>query len=119
MASALKRKLSGSADGKGVLVVATATPGTLIHTAVAGVVAGTLDEIWLYAQNTSASSVKLTIEYGTTTAPDGHIEATIAGESGLVQIIPGLVLQNAQVVRAFADVASVIVIHGFVNAITD
>jgi hypothetical protein len=105
--------------GLGVKVAATATAGTAIHTA--STVSTTIDEIWLYAVNTSTSSVKLTIEWGEATAPDGNIEVTILPEAGLVTVIPGLPLQgNAtpRVVRAFAATANVIVLHGFVNRIT-
>jgi hypothetical protein len=105
--------------GLGVLVAATATAGTAIHTASA--TATTIDEIWLYAVNTSTSAVKLTIEWGEATAPNGNIELTIAAESGLVLVSPGLVMQGnatAKVVRAFAATANVIVIHGYVNRIT-
>jgi hypothetical protein len=65
--------------------------------------------------------VKLTIEWGETTAPDGNIELTVLPEAGLVTVIPGLVLQGnatAKVVRAFAATANVVVVHGFVNRIT-
>lgn len=105
--------------GLGVLVAATATPGTAIHTASSTTT--TIDEIWLYAVNTSTSSVKLTIEWGEATAPNGNIEVTILPESGLVTVIPGLLLQgNAtpKVVKAFAATTNVIVLHGFVNRIT-
>lgn len=105
--------------GLGVLVAATATAGTAIHTA--STTTTTIDEIWLYAVNTSTSSVKLTIEWGEATAPNGNIEVTILPEAGLVTIIPGLLLQGnatARVVRAFAGTANVIVMHGFVNRIT-
>ena len=104
--------------GLGVLVAATATAGTAIHTASA--TATTVDEIWLYAVNTSTSAVKLTIEWGEATAPNGNIELTVAAESGLVLVSPGLVMQGnatAKVVRAFAATANVIVIHGYVNRI--
>jgi len=105
--------------GLGVKVAATATAGTAIHTA--STVSTTIDEIWLYAVNTSTSSVKLTIEWGEATAPDGNIEVTVLPEAGLVTVIPGLLLQGnatAKVVRAFAATANVIVLHGFVNRIT-
>lgn len=105
--------------GLGILVAATATPGTAIHTA--STTTTTIDEIWLYAVNTSTSSVKLTIEWGEVTAPNGHIELTVLPESGLVTVIPGLLLQGnttARIVRAFAATSSVIAIHGFVNRIT-
>ena len=105
--------------GLGVKVAATATAGTALHTASS--TATTIDEIWLYAVNSSTSAVKLTIEWGEATAPDGNIELTIAAESGLVLITPGLLLQGnatAKVVRAFAATANVIIIHGYVNRIT-
>jgi len=105
--------------GLAIKVAATATAGTAIHTASA--TATTIDEIWLYAVNTSTSAVKLTIEWGEATAPDGNIELTVAAESGLVLVSPGLLLQgNAtpKVVKAFAATANVITIHGYVNRIT-
>ncbi len=118
MATFTKKKLSGSTDGLCVKVTGTSTAATVtVHTAVAGTTVGTFDEIWLYANNTSASSVKLTIEWGTATAADGNIEVTVLPEAGLVTVIPGLILQNAKVVKAFAATADVILLSGFVNAI--
>lgn len=116
MATFSKLPLSGSTNGRQILVAATATAGTLIHTAVSGT--SSLDEIWLYAVNTSTSSVKLTIEYGGVSAPEDHIELTISGESGLVLVSPGLILQNSLVVRAFAGTTNVIAISGYVNRIS-
>lgn len=114
MATYSKEKLSGSTDGKGIKITQTATAGDTIHTAHATA----LDEIWLYAVNSSAAAVKLTIEWGEATAPDGNIEQTISPESGLVLIIPGLLLTNEKVVKAFAATTNVIIIHGYVNRIT-
>jgi len=119
MATFTKQILSGSTDGKAIKVAATATAGTTIHTG--STTTTTLDEIWLYAVNTSASSVKLTIEWGEATAPDGNIEVTILPEAGLVTVIPGLLIKGnatALVVKAFAGTADVICIHGYVNRIT-
>ena len=45
--------------GLGVKVATTATAGTAVHTA--STTTTTIDEIWLYAVNTSASAVKLTM----------------------------------------------------------
>jgi len=119
MATFTKRKLSGSTDGKGIKVVATATAGTTIHTAVSGTTAGTFDEIWLYAQNNHTGAVTLTIEFGGTTDPDNLIIATLDSKSGLQLMVPGLILQNSAVVAAFAGTANVITITGFVNTMTD
>jgi len=105
--------------GLAVKVAATATAGTTVHTAAN--VATTVDEIWLYAVNSSVTDVKLTIEWGEATAPEGNIEYTVKAENGLYLIVPGLVLQgNAtpKVVKAFAGTANVILIHGYVNRIT-
>lgn len=116
MATYSKQKLSGSTNGKQIKVTQTATPGDTIHTAVTGT--SDWDEIWLYAVNSSASAVKLTIEWGEATAPDGNIEVAVPAESGYILVVPGLLLQNELVVKAFAATANVILINGFVNRIT-
>ena len=116
MATYTKVLLSGSTQGKAIKVAATATLGTTVHTAVSGT--SDLDEIWLWCQNTTATDKKLTLEWGEATSPDGHVEVTIPAESGLVLVIPGLLLQNSLVVTAFAETADVLTIHGYVNRIT-
>jgi hypothetical protein len=117
MATFTKQLLSGSSNGRQVSIVAVATPGTLIHTAVSGVT--DFDEIWLWATNTDATNdVILTLEWGGTSTPADKVIVEIPPSEGLVLIIPGLILQNSLVVRAFADTASVINISGFVNRIT-
>lgn len=119
MATFTKKILSESTNGKAVKVAATSiASGTPIHTGSTTVT--THDEVWLYAVNTSATAVKLTVGWGGTTDPDDLIELTVQPEAGLVTVIPGLVLQGnatAKVVRAFAATANVIVMHGFVNRI--
>ena len=114
-----KRKLSGSTDGKAIKVVQTATAGDTIHTAVAGTTAGTYDEVWLWAYNGHTSNVTLTLEWGGATVPDQNIVTTVPFKSGLIELTPGLVLQNGMVIKAFASVANVITIYGFANSITD
>ena len=76
MATFTKAHLSGAADGLAVKVAATSSTGTTVHTAVSGTTAGSFSECWIWAVNTSAAAVKLTIEWGTTTAADGNIEVT-------------------------------------------
>jgi hypothetical protein len=109
-------KLSDSTSGKGIKVVATATPGTLLHTAVAG--GSDIDEIWLYAFNSSASPITLTVEYGSASAPDDNIVCSVPAQSGLCLVVPGLMLNGGLTVKAFASSANVVVMHGFVNRIT-
>ena len=106
-------------DGLGILVVATATAGTAIHTASS--TATTIDELWLYAYNNHSSSVVLTVEYGGVTSPKDVIKSTLATQAGLVLICAGLVIQGnatAKVVRAFAATASQVSLFGYVNRIT-
>lgn len=109
-----KVKLSGGTDGRNVKIAATATAGTLLHTAHAT----NLDEVWLWACNTDTSARKLTIEFGGVTAPDDLHEVTLAPESGLVLVVPGLLVSNAVVVRAFAATTNVVVVNGYVNRIS-
>ena len=106
-------------DGLGILVVATATAGTAIHTASA--TATTIDELWLYAYNDHSSTVVLTVEYGGVATPKDLIKSTLASQAGLVLICAGLVIQGnatAKVVRAFAATASKVSLFGYVNRIT-
>ena len=119
MATFSKIALSGSTDGRMIKVAQTATAGTTIHTGSA--TATTYDEIWLYAVNSDTTARKLTIEWGGTSSPDDLIELTVVAESGLVLVIPGLVIKgNATplVIRAFCASANVVNIAGYVNRIT-
>ena len=114
MATFSKVVLSGGTSGANILVAATATAGTLIHTANATA----LDEIWLFAQNNTTADVVLTIEFGGVSSPKDLVIQTIPTKSGLVNVIPGIPLTGSLVVRAFAGTASVISIAGFVNRIS-
>jgi hypothetical protein len=119
MATFTKQILSGSTDGRGILVAATASAGTTIHTGPSS--ASSIDEIWLYAVNYDTTDRKLTVEWGGTTAGSDHIEFTVKAENGLYLIAPGILIRgNATplVVRAFAATATSIVLHGYVNRIT-
>lgn len=112
-----KQKLSGSTDGRNILVTATASAGTLIHTAQTGTTTGKFDEIWLYAYNSNASAITLTIQFGGTTAVNDDIKVLLPPIAGLQCIVPGLILQNGTVVRAYANTGSVATIAGFVNSV--
>lgn len=106
-------------DGLGILVAATATAGTAIHTASS--TATTIDELWLYANNTHSSAVTLTIEFGGVAAKDQIRTSLALSPSGLVLVCAGLIIQGnatAKVVRAFAGTANVIGLFGYVNRIT-
>ncbi len=112
-----KALLSGSTSGRGIKVVATATAGTTIHTAVAG--AAAIDEVWLWALNTHSAAVDLTIEWGGVTDPDDLINFDgIPVEAGPTLIVPGWCLNGGLAIAAFGSVANVLTIFGFVNKLT-
>lgn len=115
MATYTKLPLSGSTNGKPIAIAATSTPGTTIHTAQSGT--SGIDEIWIYVVNSTTSNVKLTLEFGGTTTAE-NIEVTVVAESGLLLVTPGLILNNSQVVRAFAGTTNVLNIVGYVNRIS-
>ena len=111
-----KEFLSESTNGRGVKVAATASTGTLIHTVTTGGSNTDIDEIFIYATNTDASQIKLTVEFGGATDPDDHIVANIPAET-TVLVVPGLILRAGVTVRAFAGTANEITCHGYVNRI--
>ena len=115
-----KTILSGSTGGMPIKVVATATTGTTIHTT--GTSSTVIDEVWLYATDTSAAAVNLTIEFGSTTAPDQNIVVGIPSKSGLSICVAGLILVGTgsvgRTITAFAGTANVINIVGYINRIS-
>lgn len=117
MATYTKVKLSGSTNGRGIKVAATATAGTTIHQTGTG----NIDEVWLYAYNSDTVARTLTIEWGGVSVPEDNQKITIPSLSGLTLVVPGLTLYpsgSALTVAAFASVTNVIVITGFVNRIS-
>ena len=117
MATYSRQLLSGSTNGRVIPVAATATPGTLIHTAIAGTTS--FDEIYLWVSNVTAAAATLTIEFGGVTDPGDHISkaVSIPANSPPINVLAGQVLQNALVVRAFSGTASALNISGYVNRI--
>lgn len=115
-----KTLLSGSTNGMPIKVVATATTGTTIH--ATGTSSSVIDEVWLYATNTGTATINLTIEFGSTTAPDQNIVVAIPSKSGLSICVAGLTLTGtgsaARTITAFAASANVINIVGYVNRIS-
>jgi hypothetical protein len=120
MATFTKVALSGSTQGKGIKVVATASTGTTIH--ATGTSSSIIDEVWLYAYNSSTGPITLTIQYGGTTAVDNDIKIDIPATSGLTLVVPGLILTGtgsaANTVYAYAGTTNVVTISGYVNRIS-
>lgn len=113
MATFTKQLLAYSSGGRPQKIGNTSSPGDSVH-----FYGGSgLEEVWMWATNTSASAVKITVEFGGTTSPDDLIEVTIPAESGLYLVIPGLLYSSGSNIRVFAATANVINIMGYVNRI--
>ena len=115
MATFSKVHLSGSTSGRPISVAATTSPGTAIHTAVAG--ATDFDEVWIYAKNNTTTAVKLTVEFGGVSTSD-IIELTIQGEQGLSCVVAGQPLNGGLLIKAFCATTTAVDIMGYVNRIT-
>lgn len=115
MATFTRVKLSGSTDGMGIKVTATATAGTTVHTAHATA----LDEIYCWLSNLSASAVTVTIEWGGVTDPDNLLVKTLSipANSPPIPVVTGQLLTNSKVFAIFASSANVIIASGFINRI--
>lgn len=113
MANFSKNLLSGSTLGEPIQITATSSPGELLHTAVDGYI--DFDEIWVYASNTSASDVILTIELGdigSTREIDVIVEA-----NNTALVVPGVPIQGSGSIRAYAASTNVINVFGWINSI--
>lgn len=118
MATYSRVLLSGSTSGRVIPVAATATPGTLLHTAIAGSTA--FDEIYVWISNATAAAATLTIEYGgVLDTGDLIIKAvSIPANSPPIPILTGQVLNGGLVIRAFSGTASALNASGYVNRIS-
>lgn len=119
MATYSKVLLSGSSQGQPILVAATSSPGTNIHTT--GTSSSIIDCLTLYAHNVDTTARKVTIELGGT-GTNNTIEVTVPAESGLMLVVPQLPLTGTgaatKSVAAFCATTNVVAISGFVDRIS-
>jgi hypothetical protein len=113
MATISKHILSESNHGDGIKIVQTATAGTTIHTA--NDQTDDIDEVWLWACNTNATAVILTLEWSSAVVDD-NIKVSI-NPNETVLVAPGWPLRNTLVIKGFATVANKVNVFGFVNRI--
>jgi hypothetical protein len=120
MATYTKVLLSASSQGQPITVAATSSTGTTIHDT--GTSSTAIDEVWLYANNTSTSPVLLTVQFGGTASPQNSKPIVLTAQSGDILVVAGLPLTGtgsaATSIYAFAATASVITISGYVNRIS-
>jgi hypothetical protein len=115
MAAFSRVVLSGSTNGRPIPVAATATAGTLIHTATS---LGS-DEVWLWVSNVTGSAATLTIEWGGVTDPGDHLckSVSISANSGPTLVAAGIAIAGGLAVRAFSGTASALNLSGYVNRV--
>ena len=106
--------------GTGIALAVDSGTYTTIHTTTT--TATTLDEIWLYAVNSHSADLKVTLRFGGDQEPEDYIEQTIATESGLGLLIPGLILQGktstGQILLGACGTGDEVAVYGYVNRIT-
>lgn len=115
MATYSAEKLSGSTDGRGIKVTATAIgSGVTVHTATSG--AGDIDLVDLYAQNNDVDGETrtLTLGWGGTTDPDDLIVVPVPCKVGPVLIVSQMPIMNSLVIKAAADEANDVQLFGVV-----
>jgi hypothetical protein len=121
MATYSKQLLSESVNGKSIVITQTGVDTTTIHTTQ--VSSSILDEVWLYATNSTAADILLVVLCGGTDfSSDVLFEGVIEAYSGNVLICPGLILKGngtaGSTIYGNASVASGINIFGYVNRIS-
>lgn len=119
MAAYSKVHLSATpANGRPIAIAATASPGTVLHTATDGDAA--FDELYVWVSNVSAATVKLTLQFGGVAIP-GDLAAkdvAVPANSPPIAILVGQSLNGGLVLRAFASVANVLNVTGYVLRIS-
>ncbi len=105
--------LSSSNSGEPIVITATTSPGTLIHTSIAGT--SQKDEVFLYVNNTGASVWPIVLEMGNTGMANRMIMDIYPKEAPLL-ISQGFLLNQAGTVRGYSPSGvSGLVVNGYVQ----
>lgn len=105
--------LSASNSGEPIQITATESPGTIIHSGVAGT--SQKDEVYAYANNTGNYIYPLVVEYAGT-GLSNRISTDIFSRETPLLISPGFLVNNDATIRAFSPSgASLIRINGYVQ----
>jgi hypothetical protein len=121
MATYTKQLLSESINGKAVNITATGANTTLIHTTSAS--SSSIDEVWLYATNSTAADITFNLLYGGTNfTTDILFEGVIEAYTGSVLICPGLIARGDGTIGfpiyGNSSTLSGINVFGYVNRIS-
>jgi len=115
MATYYKAKLSGTTEGAPLAITAVNSTGAqTVHTCTTSSGANDWDEIFLWA-HANTEDDDITIEYGST---GNIIKQRLNYNSGMVQIIPGLIGNGSLVIKAFkGSTGSGVFVEGYVNQV--
>lgn len=113
----VKGFLSSGANGVPILITSTnSSSPTSIHTATnAG--ATYMDEIYLYLNNLSTSSVVVNILWGGSTLPNNQKRIVLQAGVGDVLAVAGCILNGGLTVSAYADTGSIVTVTGYVHTV--
>ncbi len=103
---------SESTSGTPILLAEVATPGDLLHTAVAG--SSSVDECYFYAYNDDTVERDITYQLGGVAAKDS-VTRTIQPKSGETLEIPGHRYNGGVSLRAFGSVTNKIAVSMTIN----
>lgn len=119
MATFAKRNLSGGAEGIGIVLNVSGSIVTIhdYYSSTASDNDGDFDEIWLWVCNEGTADETVTIMMDAEVAVTNSITVTIPPKVGLVQIIPGLILQGTGLVKGYCTTNAKCVVYGYVNHI--
>lgn len=117
MATYSKQLLSGSSQGAPILIAATSSPGTVVHTT--GTSSTTIDNVTLYLSNADSTARLATIEHGSTS---NVIKVTVPAQSGLMLVLPQIPLTGTgaatKTCAVFCATTNVVSASGFVDRVS-
>ena len=113
MTTLSKIPLSGSTNGRGILITGTtATDGTTLHTAATGSAAGDGDDITIQAYNVATEVQTVTIAWGGTTLVNDIFKVDIP-VGVMMPVTPGsMFLRAGLTIKAGATTASKVPVFG-------
>ena len=104
---------TGSTDGTPIPITSTDSAGAqTLHTS-----STKKGEVYLFIGNNSTLAVESFVELGDTVSP---IRTLISPSQGLVPILPGVLLRNGKVLKAYCSTVSTAALHavGWVNELS-
>lgn len=107
---------TGSTNGNLVPITQTATAGDTLHTAIAGT--NHIDEVFIYGCNIDTTDRLITFEIDGTAAAN-QMTYTVPHQDGFHLLLPGIRMENAGTIAAFAAAANVINCIVLVNRYID